>query len=89
MRSDDRKSRILFVDDDQGVLRGLRKSLRRKRKEWDMSFACGGQEALDFLENERADVVVSDMQMPEMDGKTALKEIRKINKKTSTPTPIL
>ena len=77
MRSEERKNRILFVDDDQGVLRGLRKSLRKKRNEWDMRFACGGQEALALMEEERSDVIVSDMQMPEMDGAQLLEVIRK------------
>jgi len=77
MRGEERKYRVLFVDDDEGVLRGLRRSLRKKRNEWDMRFACGGNEALNFLEDERADVVVSDMQMPEMDGAELLEAIRK------------
>ncbi len=77
MRSKERNSRILFVDDDSGILRGLRKSLRKKRQEWDMRFACGGYEALELLANERADVVVSDMQMPEMDGAELLEIVRK------------
>ena len=55
MRSEDRKYRVLFVDDDPGVLRGLRKSLRKKRKDWSMRFACGGHEALAFMKEEKAD----------------------------------
>ncbi len=77
MRSDGRKYRILFVDDDKGILRGLKRSLRKQRSVWDMRFACGGQEALEFMEDQRADIIVSDMQMPEMDGAELLETIRR------------
>lgn len=60
--------RILFVDDERNVLDGLRRMLRNMRKEWDMAFCQGGEEALDALGGEPFDVVVSDMRMPGMDG---------------------
>ena len=31
--------RILFVDDEAGILDGLKRMLRPMRTEWDMSFA--------------------------------------------------
>jgi len=77
MRSEERKHRILFVDDEAGVLRGLKRSLRKKRKEWDIQFACGGPEALEMMGNQRADIIVSDMQMPDMDGADLLETVRK------------
>jgi len=42
--------KILFVDDEPKVLHGLRRMLHGMRREWDMSFAESGQEALDLLE---------------------------------------
>lgn len=60
--------RILFVDDDPNVLNGLKRSLWSMRKEWNMAFAPGGEEALKALEQAAFDVVVSDMRMPGMDG---------------------
>lgn len=56
--------RILFVDDEQHVLDGLKNILRRERKKWDMVFALGGKAALSELERGPFDVVVSDMRMP-------------------------
>ena len=65
--------RILFVDDDQQVLDGLRDLLRRQRREWHMVFALGGPAALSELDaSEPFDVVVSDMRMPDIDGATLL-----------------
>jgi HD-like signal output (HDOD) protein len=70
--------RIVFVDDEQGVLDGLQNLLRRQRKEWDMVFALGGTAALAELAQKPADVVVTDMRMPGMDGALLLEKIREL-----------
>jgi HD-like signal output (HDOD) protein len=67
---------VLFVDDEPHVLDGLRNVLRRQRREWDMAFSVGGDAALAELEREPADVVVSDMRMPGMDGAELLARVR-------------
>lgn len=46
------------------------------RKEYEMFFAEGGIEALDIMNSEDIDVVVSDMRMPGMDGAQLLAEIQ-------------
>lgn len=60
--------RILFVDDDQKLLRSLRRMLMARSGEWEMRFVSGGREALDLLEGWETDIVVADMRMPGMDG---------------------
>lgn len=72
----DLRTRILFVDDDENILRGLRNGLRRNRKVWDMHFANSGAEALEQCATTEFDVVVSDMRMPQMDGAELLTQIR-------------
>jgi HD-like signal output (HDOD) protein len=72
-----RNLRILFVDDELNVLEGLQRMLRVMRHEWTMAFAQSGQEALDILNGEPFDVVVSDMRMPGMDGAQLLSEVMK------------
>jgi HD-like signal output (HDOD) protein len=47
------------------------------RHEWIMAFAQSGQEALNILNEEPFDVVVSDMRMPGMDGAQLLNEVMK------------
>ena len=64
--------RVLFVDDETQVLDSLRDALRPRRHEWEMSFAASGDDALDRLEREVYDVIVSDMRMHGMDGATLL-----------------
>ncbi|OGP69740.1 MAG: hypothetical protein A2Y80_03490 [Deltaproteobacteria bacterium RBG_13_58_19] len=71
------KTRILFVDDEPNVLEGLKRMLRGKRDEWDLAFAGTGPEALEILEREPFDVVVSDMRMPGMDGAQLLTEVQR------------
>ncbi|HEX4608983.1 MAG TPA: response regulator [Urbifossiella sp.] len=68
--------RVLFVDDEPNVLNGLRRCLRPFRGEWDMAFAQGGAEALAALAAAPADVVVTDMRMPGMDGDALLARVR-------------
>ena len=68
--------RVLFVDDEQMVLDGLRRMLRGRRREWEMHFACGPAQALELLDRITFDVVVADMRMPGMDGAELLGLVR-------------
>jgi CheY-like chemotaxis protein len=66
--------KILLVDDDNNILDGYRRSLRR---EFEMETAPSGREALKLIaEAGPYAVVVSDMRMPEMDGIQLLSTIR-------------
>lgn len=67
---------ILFVDDDANILSGLRRRLRSARPQWNLYFAASGAEALELASNHSFDVIVSDIQMPEMDGVTLLEKLQ-------------
>jgi putative nucleotidyltransferase with HDIG domain len=71
--------RVLFVDDEPNVLDGLRRMLRPFRTEWDMRFASSGPAALAAMADHPADVLVTDMRMPGMDGDALLAEIRRLH----------
>ena len=60
--------RILFVDDEPMVLRGLRRSLHTMQSEWEMVFVESGAAALEAMAQAPFDAVVSDMRMPQMNG---------------------
>ncbi len=68
--------RILFVDDDQEMLDGLRRILRARRSEWDMVFVTSGQAALELIHAQRFDAIIADVAMPGMDGLELVKRIR-------------
>lgn len=69
--------RILFVDDEPMVLRGLQRSLHTMRVEWEMVFVESGTAALDAMDQVAFDAVVSDMRMPQMNGAQLLNEIQR------------
>lgn len=71
-----RLRRVLFVDDEASVLDALQNMLRKQRKVWDMSFALGGQIALELLAQGSFDVIVTDMRMPGLDGAALLRIVR-------------
>jgi HD-like signal output (HDOD) protein/CheY-like chemotaxis protein len=68
--------RLLFVDDESQVLDALRNLLRRERHRWEMEFATSGAEALEVMERSPADVIISDMRMPGMDGAALLAQVK-------------
>ncbi len=70
-------SDILFVDDDPGVLDGLKDALHGERKRVHMEFAVGAAEALAALVRRSFDVLVTDLRMPTMDGVELLQEVRR------------
>ncbi len=67
---------MLFVDDEQDVLDGLRDALRPYHRVWRMRFADSGAAALAELKAEPADVIVSAIQMAGMDGVALLTRVQ-------------
>lgn len=60
--------RIILVDDHHLFGQSLHSLLIQMPDVQDITVFKRGQEVLDFLENNEADVVLSDLQMPEMNG---------------------
>ena len=69
------KTKILFVDDEENYCKAFLRAMRPE-KQYDIHTALNGQAALDFLKQTPADIVITDMKMPQMDGLALLKEIR-------------
>ena len=75
--------RVLFVDDEAHILRGLRRSMTSMEDQWDMTFCTSGEEALEVMQRDAPfDVVISDMRMPRMDGAEFLSIVRQRNPET-------
>ncbi len=64
-REDPDKATLLFVDDEKRVLSSMRAMFRRN---YHVFIADNGQAALEILDRERIDVVISDQRMPKMTG---------------------
>lgn len=69
--------RILFVDDEPMVLAGLQRSLRSMRDQWEMVFVNSGAEALQRMEQQPFEIIVTDMRMPVMTGAELLEEVKR------------
>ena len=79
--------RILIVDDSESVRMIARLALREQG--YDVVEATNGVEALKQLDAERVHLVISDVNMPEMDGITLLKQIKANARHKFTPIIML
>jgi len=70
--------RVLFVDGQPRVLESLKRMLHPLRHEWAMEFAASGSEALWRLSESNYDVLVTGIDMPEIDGVALLSEAIRI-----------
>ncbi len=73
-----KRARILFVDDASYVLHSIRRLLEDMTDSWDMEFSSDPVDALDTVRERRFDVVVADMQMPDIDGITFLRIVKSL-----------
>ena len=69
--------KVLFVDDERDFLETLMKRMRKRGV--NVAGVGSGEEALDYLKNQPADVVVLDVKMPGIGGINTLQEIKKID----------
>jgi two-component system, cell cycle response regulator DivK len=67
-------ARILIVDDNEDNRDVLTRRL--KRKGFDVAVAAGGQEGIQKASDDKPDLILMDMNMPELDGWEATATIR-------------
>lgn len=67
-------ARILVVDDDEMVCSIMARMLGTRG--YSVTMACGGREALEQIEQEMPDAILSDMKMPDMDGEAFFHAVR-------------
>ncbi|KRB27770.1 two-component system response regulator [Acidovorax sp. Root70] len=74
MTSSESQSRILLVDDEVNVVSALRRLLRSENYQIDV--ASDGIQALELMEGQEYDLIISDARMPVMDGPTFLARVQ-------------
>ncbi|ACL02015.1 response regulator [Desulfatibacillum aliphaticivorans] len=68
-------ARILVVDDDVNITSMLRRLFQRRG--YDVDEAINGKQALQVMDQNLPDLVITDIIMPEMEGAELIMEIRK------------
>jgi two-component system chemotaxis response regulator CheY len=79
--------KVLIVDDSASVRTVASMALRERG--YEVIEASNGKEALEKLDSERCHLVISDVNMPTMDGITLLKEIKRHPNYKFTPVIML
>ena len=67
-------SRVLVVDDEPAVQKGLERLLSQEGLQ--VAMASTGQEALDAVERQRPDVIILDLNLPDMSGNDVCQRVR-------------
>lgn len=76
-----RKPSLLIVDDERNTREGLARAMRDR---FEVRTADGGNQALEAISASPADVVLSDIRMPDMDGLTLMRRML-----ARTPQPVV
>jgi DNA-binding NtrC family response regulator len=70
-------AKVLVIDDEQGIRSLL--DMLLSRKGYGVVLADGGRKGLELFRRERPDVIVLDLNRPEMDGVAVLQQVRSLN----------
>ncbi|OEK00843.1 hypothetical protein BFP97_04660 [Roseivirga sp. 4D4] len=76
------RPRLLVVDDNAELMLYLTDLFKEK---YDCHYAFNGKEALEAVESQQFDLIISDMKMPIMGGVELFNELRKVEKYETTP----
>ncbi|MEI7026631.1 response regulator transcription factor [Paenibacillus sp. y28] len=73
--------KVLLVDDERWIRTSIRHVLEKTGLPLEIAMECGnGLEALDWLKGHEADLVLTDVRMPVMDGITFVRQLREQGK---------
>lgn len=81
--SDFNKGTVLYVEDNPDNRNLIRRVLSADG--YDMIEASKAEQAIEKLENEKVDLILMDINMPDMDGYTLTAKIKKIEKFSKIP----
>ena len=70
--------KVLVIDDEAHIRRII--EVKLKRQGYQIILAKNGKEGLDIIQTQKPDVVISDLMMPVMDGKTLCEKTNDLKK---------
>ncbi len=70
---------VLFVDDNETTLNGYKRLFKSNNQSWRVLFANDAAEALELLQHHFIDVIISDLEMPVINGAILLSHVKKIS----------
>ncbi len=73
-----KKIRVLIADDNPGVRTGIRRLLERSSQIEVVGEVADGYEALEFIKNHHPDILLLDMEMPNLNGLGVLQKLQDI-----------
>jgi two-component system chemotaxis response regulator CheY len=76
-------AKLLTVDDSASIRFAVRRTLANAG--YDVSEAVNGADGLEKAKDEEFDLIVTDLNMPIMDGLTMIEELRRLPKHTGVP----
>jgi CheY-like chemotaxis protein len=79
----------MIAEDDDASLNILKVIIKEKNDNIIVIPAIDGQQAVETYNNNAIDMILTDIQMPFMDGFAMIQQIRAIENKTGKHTPIL
>ena len=68
--------RILLVFGDENLLQSTRRVFWQSHRTWEVVLAASGAQALEALRRDAVDIVVTDLQLPDMEGTELLHRVR-------------
>ncbi len=75
----EKRLRVLLVDDQLDFINGLARLLSTEFQDFEVMTAEGGKAALSLLDGKEVDLLVTDLQMPEMTGIQLMAEVRRLH----------
>jgi CheY-like chemotaxis protein len=81
-------SKKVLVAEDSSVIQNLTKKILQFQN-YEITSVKNGKEVIKELEKANFDIILMDINMPQMDGMTCAKEIRKLSDKTKAEVPIV
>jgi len=78
LQEENRKVIILIADDEPEILEYLQAELKANNENFSIKIACSGYKALNYIQSNHIDLLLTDIAMPDMDGYDLYSRVREI-----------